>query len=802
MAGNHLREPLDYLYEELPPERMAEARQHLSECPECRAQMRTIRETVKIYRQAEHPIAPAGLSARTIKNALKIARDREQGQPRQPVAARERGAAFVTPPSRPPAPPPEKTPARPIRPVTQEKRETHNESEYARLKEEVLCEINRRGWRSWLFHPAWTVAASVIFVCALLIHFSPRMYKQQESIRIPAHRESFLEGPAAQLRQREKLPASMALDDVAQPTALEPPPILQEAATLNEAADIDDIPTAAPALPKMLQRAARIAMPASAAIADAPEEPVAEAKISEMERPAPAAAARVSLSPPIPARMAASDQHRVPALNNEDDAASLPAAPIPEPVRSNAKTFSVPVFPKQPSTSTESGKPEAARSQAEETPNPSPPAEAPASVLMLDGFSPDVVPQIVERPTPIDVQERVRSLSALIGMQIVSGEFEDARLALGILERYDEKAAAELRKLLLDAPAPAPRDDKVKAVIGASLPKDAPMPVDKAPPPVTPTDDIKPREPILPVAPISPAPSVAPVAPEPTAATENAPAKEVSPASPPPAKKPIEPERAPEPIEIPPVEKALPPTEPEPAAVREDVLEAITGEPEPPASSSFIDEPILPRATPEAAESLSPPRPEVTSPLGIIEPPEDPPLSKVIVPPTFEVLPEPAVPVAPPPDDMNYHEIDETPTAAADTPPPFSHDATPSVSIPSVMEPATFPDGFVHLQKNGDRHGVWVAVGSTPAPVVEAMETAKPVEAADPIPAPIPVAKPQPAREEVRPVRVAAQPPPTAATATISAQPRIIAPAPATSVRRAPSPRAAPPSPRPYLRDY
>ncbi len=70
MHDAHLTDPLEYLYEELPPERMAEARRHLAECPDCRREIREIRETVKQYRQTPRPVPPEGLAERTARAAI------------------------------------------------------------------------------------------------------------------------------------------------------------------------------------------------------------------------------------------------------------------------------------------------------------------------------------------------------------------------------------------------------------------------------------------------------------------------------------------------------------------------------------------------------------------------------------------------------------------------------------------------------------------------------------------------------------------------------------------------------------
>lgn len=123
MASRHLDDPLEYLYEELPPQELADARSHLAECVQCREETAAIRAIVQAWR----------------------------GMPRPPVPAALRGAALeaVRAAAAPAAPP------QPVPP----------------LDEPPLQAPIRRGW---LLHPGWLVAALVIFAGVLLIHLSPR----------------------------------------------------------------------------------------------------------------------------------------------------------------------------------------------------------------------------------------------------------------------------------------------------------------------------------------------------------------------------------------------------------------------------------------------------------------------------------------------------------------------------------------------------------------------------------------------------------------------------------------------------
>ncbi len=344
MASEHILEPLDYLYEELPPERMAAVRKHLAECPRCRRDMRGIRETVKAYRLAVPPAPPAGLAERTAVLALSGARE-GKGSPSVATVARPitasrpqstvgnstadvpladhftaAGFAPALPASALSAPafpvpvcgetaavdpnaPAKISPtagsvptvpvaftlaAAPVTPVTQAAdagidcsrdhsipvatvaassssdatsaiftpagtpalnpiRRTGNisqeemEEEFARFKAEVMREIPR-GWRSWLYHPAWTVAASVIFLCSLLMHLSPRMQARPETHYLAAApaRDSHA---ARQLRDRERLPAPVPTPDPGE--IPQPPPGPQTA--LLEAEALNDPPPLLPA---------------------------------------------------------------------------------------------------------------------------------------------------------------------------------------------------------------------------------------------------------------------------------------------------------------------------------------------------------------------------------------------------------------------------------------------------------------------------------------------------------------------------------------------------------------------------
>lgn len=232
---DHLTDPLEYLYEELSAEQMAEVRKHLAACAACRADMRSVRETVKQYRRIEKPSAPIGLATRTARRALESI---------------GRGAARPVPPAPKTAPP-----------------AIDLDREFARLKEEVLREIPK-GWRTWLFHPAWTVAAAVVFACAVLIHFSPRM-NPVETRYIPTAPAGRDDDVVRKLRERERLPASMPRergDEEAVPAIGSAEPILETAVIINET--VPDIPV--PAAPEA-ETAPEANVPPESGESDEPE---------------------------------------------------------------------------------------------------------------------------------------------------------------------------------------------------------------------------------------------------------------------------------------------------------------------------------------------------------------------------------------------------------------------------------------------------------------------------------------------------------------------------------------------------
>lgn len=394
----HVAEPLDYLYEELPPEAMAEARAHLAECPKCREEMRKIRGLVKLYREGGGVRPPAGLAARAAAAAL---------------AARDGDAGETLPPHPGETPDPDR--------------------DFERIKREVCGEI-RSDWRARLFHPAWTVAASVIFICAVLIHVSPR---NRIIIREPAPPPAATFRLAEPARQRLRLP--------------EAPPRRAEEAGPSAAASAPP-----PRIPASLAEGRAVALPHAEESGPRPPEPVMAA---------PAAAA------PAQGRVRGG----------------------PEPVP-----------------------PEMLERYA---------ADSPPEALFMD-ISPALEPpQVVARPTPLDVQQSIRNLTALAGMQIGGGEYDEARATIELLRRHDARQADAMSDLLEKAEAAA------VAGRGARAAEDEP-PAEAA---VSPDKySIRPSAPAAIPEPARPEPQSGPAAapglPEPEPSPESAPLPEPEPA--------------------------------------------------------------------------------------------------------------------------------------------------------------------------------------------------------------------------------------------------------------------------------
>lgn len=539
MADKHLHDPLDYLYEELSPGDMAEARRHLSACPQCRAETRAVRETVKAYREAERPAPPPGLAARAAAAALEQARVKRTA----PVESAPRPAAAPTPEA-----------------------ETRSmEEEFARLKEEVLRDIPR-GWRTWLFHPAWTIAAGVMVLFALAIHESPRM-RQAETRYVPiaASRDDAV---SRRMRERERLPevrhpelpetaalqeAAMLAEEPAPPAASAPVLAVQSAsipqpeaaapapesdAFLADASDTSDAgeegkeqsalyamrtqtstPDPTIAKPEVALSGTADAIPetgvgdsarglrgreAAPPLDGEPEPPPLLASaatdrrlrkdtVNSLRPLAPAPKRQLEPAPPaeaetapagatilteVPDEWKSENDRSVADMAVADAPPAPPAASVAESVfetarlhdeksaltRANAKPDSH-ASPSPPPHPVSVPSPIAAANgvalpvpvvNAEILSDPPSAGDAPSTaaeqavqpIVVMDVFDIDNLPKLVERPTPVNVPERIQSLTVLIGMQISHGEFADARKSLALLEKYDTNAAKTMREML------------------------------------------------------------------------------------------------------------------------------------------------------------------------------------------------------------------------------------------------------------------------------------------------------------------------------------------------------------------
>lgn len=495
MTSEHLNDPLDYLYEELPPEKMAEVRTHLAACPECREEVRVIRETVKTYRQAERPVAPAGLAARAAARALEEARlDADDSPPSigdeavEPAEATDATARSV-------------------------------EIEFDRLKKEILADAPR-GWRIRLFHPFWTVAASVIFVCAILIHVSPR------GNRWVGDGESMPDAPVVHERpvstqpsKIETLPEPKAMSDHVSSEYQPVPPILRQAEKLGERLDMGasqqaastpeatasalrakeaakvDLPIAAP---KIIDD---LAAPARGRASSNPAEKAEELFQKLQER---VSDGRSGLRPP-PAPLSAPPPAAAPAQpadrNFESDARddyyglkpSTGSVPVPSSAALPAEPSLAPpaeIPDKSPANHYMPGYSEAHSSGYAPLAPITLPGESAATAsepILLDMFEGSEPPQLIERPTPVDVDKSILNLTTLVGMHISLGEFGEARIAIGLLSKFDAAKAEELMKMLKQAEHAAINAGVVPGMsVDAS---ESPQPGDVPPPDAAPVTD-------------------------------------------------------------------------------------------------------------------------------------------------------------------------------------------------------------------------------------------------------------------------------------------------------------------------
>lgn len=431
MTSDHLDDPLDYLYEELPPERMAEAKRHLSDCPRCREDMRDVRETVKAYRQADPPSPPEGLARRTAALALELTRrDTAVVAAAKPVPARSELAAEPVETTEPAETPTALVPVR--------------DDEFDRMKQEVMGEL-KSSRRSILFHPGWAVAASVIFVCFLLIEYSPR----NASMRQPAREHSVTteSDRFSDMAEPTPLPAPRTVEEKSNAPFSAAPPLLRQEKTLGR---MDALP------PSPATTAPSILQPESVPV---PKPPESMPDSGSSLRPPPAP---IPASSPSPATGAAQEQFdagknepsaqtTLPSFGAAPEASVMRAKRIAPPpplaesaVQSHDTTLgeadmSAPSMPPAPAAplSPNVTRPQGGASATRES--------EPALIEEFDFREP---PQLIARPTPIDTEKLIRDLSTLAGMQIGSGEIADAWITVGLLRRYDSEKANELAAIL------------------------------------------------------------------------------------------------------------------------------------------------------------------------------------------------------------------------------------------------------------------------------------------------------------------------------------------------------------------
>lgn len=383
---------LDYLYEEMPPAEMAATRAFLANAPEERARMRRIRETVKLYRQAAGPAVPPDLTRRTMALLQAAGAHEARTQPPDP-------AAYL----------PVHTPTAGI-----------SEAEFARLREEFLAE-RPKGWRTWFYHPAWMVAASVTFVCAILLHFSPRRHDPGPPVvfSLPA-------APAA----RRAAPAPSA--PAAQATAMTEG-IAVFALPAREEGSVAPAQASRAAVPEAFDATAPGggAVPSAAPIPMPMPVPAAAPANTLAAPPANPAPASEKAMAPLTGNISPSPRQSAPALAEAEAwlrrDASAPAAALPSPVVSPAPV-------EAPSGA----------APADGVP-PAAPAKEPVVLDMFFGAEP---PRLIPRPPAVDTNKLARDLAVLAGLQIGHGELTDAWLTVGMLRKYDPETADSLTRIL------------------------------------------------------------------------------------------------------------------------------------------------------------------------------------------------------------------------------------------------------------------------------------------------------------------------------------------------------------------
>lgn len=392
---DHLRDPLDYLYEEFSAEDMVEAREHLQSCAECREKIAAVRDTVKAYRRLPRARPPVGLAERTA--ALALSRVRRGPRPEFLLA-------------------PEAEP----------------------VAEPVVTEPSPPGWRRWLFHPAWPVAALVMLCCSFLILVSPRarmgglpaLFSDEAGLgdagsARPASPRRVLRGKPAPLPAATRQKSAMvhaplpAAPQLAEAEAWEP-------VEKGEGAERASSPfSAAPATGSVTLRRDSLPVPTG-------EPPVVlQESTAVAEAPVPAAPALIPALPPVVLYAeTGSDGASLETLRRRYPDLDIRPLPEPEP-EVKAESHAAPEAPLDESPDAGQG----ARALA-------------GGDILIDMMPPGPPPRIISRPEPVDSLKAARDLSFLIGLQIGHGEYSDALISISLLRRHDPEKAAELLAIL------------------------------------------------------------------------------------------------------------------------------------------------------------------------------------------------------------------------------------------------------------------------------------------------------------------------------------------------------------------
>ncbi len=443
MPDDHPVDLIGYLYKELPPEEMLRVKEHVAVCPQCKEELLKTKEIVKAYRSLPKPVPPAGLRQKVVGAAAQCKADSAASvQPAIPVSR------------------PESVSAVPELVVDYE-------------------EGTRPARHSWFFHPAWPVAASVLFIFAVLIQFSPRrdvvLGRRASETRQPAYREKDDSSAAKAVRSqdcaaRQKQPAAIvaqdagaAVDDLPSPGASSPaaeepglaprqnasaiappPPAVARCAAVEERqsplAGTAPMPAAAP-FPAQAAVATGAAFSASAvAVTTTPMQIMVKPLASPPEAALPAAA------PTMAAGMEARPAAAVPpaAATAVSPYAASSAAPAPEAETGAAPAQSAALAKKIPSPDEPldlDAVDKIAERQRLETGDEK-------TVVILDDSRKPV--ELIARPSEMDSDQAERNLIFLIGMQIGAKEFDDARASINLLRRYNPDRARQFAAVLAE----------------------------------------------------------------------------------------------------------------------------------------------------------------------------------------------------------------------------------------------------------------------------------------------------------------------------------------------------------------